>query len=560
MRRLAIELIVVTGAALLIAPCLAAQQRADSAGARRLAEQAQSRFERVRRVNLPPRNAGVRGQCDARIGRFCQYNEESDTIVAKESRAITRARAALLASLEKAAVRAPRDGWITGQRIRYLFEADDDSAALEVARSCAAERWWCDALRGLVLHETGASAASDSAFAEALSLMPESERCRWTDVTPLLDDRQRKRYGKVGCGRNEDVAARLWWLSDPFLTVAGNDRQAEHYSRHTMARILEPARIVYNLSWANDIREMIVRYGWARYWTQGPGTFSDPYGGAISGHEATPNYHFVPVSLSLDSIHEIDFDLDLDRSAERYSPVAANRLSTISPQVALFRRGDSAAVVVAFDVSHRKPFDSASVQSGLVLGPDDLHPALVTNDSARGSFTAMIDSRPHLLSLEVLSRDKRHAAWHRDGVWLAPREEGVELSDILLFTAGEADVRDLATAAARALPENRVRRERSGIYWEIYGLSEADSALPVRMTLTPMDRSAIRRLGESLGVISRTAPLIVGWTDNPSAGGISSRSMIVDFSLIPRGRYRMEVTVSPAGRDDVRSSRIVEVL
>ena len=88
MRRLAIELIVVTGAALLIAPCLAAQQRADSAGARRSAEQAQSRFERVRRVNLPPRNAGVRGQCDARIGRFCQYNEESDTIVAKESRAI----------------------------------------------------------------------------------------------------------------------------------------------------------------------------------------------------------------------------------------------------------------------------------------------------------------------------------------------------------------------------------------------------------------------------------------------------------------------------------------
>ena len=154
----------------------------------------------------------------------------------------------------------------------------------------------------------------------------------------MLNPAQKKRYGKVGCGKNLDIAARLWWLADPFLSVAGNDRQAEHYSRHTMAKILEPARIVYGTTWAKDIHEMIVRYGWARYWTQGPGTHSDPWGGSISGHEATPNYHFIPVSFPLDSLHEIDFDLDEEASAERYAPIRANRLTDIAPQVAVFRR------------------------------------------------------------------------------------------------------------------------------------------------------------------------------------------------------------------------------
>lgn len=306
-----------------------AQQKTDSAAVRQLAERAQVRFERIRKLNLPSRQSGRPDRCDANIGRFCQWNSNDDTVTAKEKRAVTRARTALLATLDSLSRRSPHDGWITGQRIRYLFETGDDSTAVKVAQSCQTTGWWCDALRGLTYHEAGSGAASDSAFARALAAMPEAERCRWTDMTPLLDREQRKRYGSVGCGMNAEAAGRLWWLADPFLSVAGNDRQAEHYSRHTMAKILEPTRIVYNLSWANDLREMIVRYGWARYWTQGPGTSMDPTGGLISGHEATPNYHFIPVSMSLDSLHEIAFDLDEKRSVERYAPIAANRLRDI---------------------------------------------------------------------------------------------------------------------------------------------------------------------------------------------------------------------------------------
>ena len=541
-------------------PTLAGAQVADSAATRKLAERAQIRFERIRKLDLPKRWPGRRDECDARIGRFCHWNSEDDTVPAKDSRNVVRARNALLSTLESLERKSPRDGWITGQRIRYMLETGNDSGAVRVATACRAAAWWCDALRGLALHEAGEGEKADEAFARAIAAMPEKDRCRWTDMTPLLDNSQKKRYGKVGCGKNEDVAARLWWLADPFLSVPGNDRLAEHYSRHTMARIMEPTRIVYSISWAKDIHEMIVRYGWARYWTQGPGTHADPWGGSISGHEATPNYHFIPASLPLDSLHEIDFDLDEDASPERYAPVIADRLTDIAPQIAVFRRADSAHVVVAFDVSKRKPFDTAAVKAALVLAPDEKTSVIASSDFPRGTLAATVDTKPHLLSLEVLTTGGRHAAWSRDGVWLPSLSAGeVAVSDILLFAPRESNVRDLESALPSALPGNEVARGRTAAYWEIYGLAEADSALPVSLQLTPIGRSALRRIGESIGLATRATPLNIRWSESPRLGGISSRSVVLDLSLVPRGRYELRVEVKPAMKPTASSSRIIEI-
>ncbi len=535
-------------------------QTGDSTAIRRVAERAQVRFERIRKLNLPQRYTGRRDECDARIGRFCHWNSAEDTIPAKDSRQVVKARAALLATLDALSKRSPRDGWITGQRIRYLLETGDDSTALRVAAECRASAWWCDALRGLTFHEAGEGRAADEAFAHAVAAMPEKDRCRWTDMAPLLDPSQKKRYGKVGCGKNEEIAERLWWLADPFLSVPGNDRKAEHFARHTMAKILEPARIVYGISWANDIHEMIVRYGWARYWTQGSGTHVDPWGGSVSGHEATPNYHFIPASLPLDSLHEIDFDLDEEASPERYAPVVANRLTDIAPQIALFRRGDSALVVAAFDVSRRKPFDTAAVKSALVVAPDEKSAVIDWGASPKGALTATVDARPHVVSVEVLTTGQRHAAWSREGVWLPARNAGeASVSDILLFAPGAAEVRDLEQALPTALPGNEVTRGKTGFYWEIYGLAVADSALPVSLQLTPINRNALRRLGESIGLVNRATPLNIGWRDSPGHGAVSARSVVLDLSLIPRGRYELRVEVKPAGRDPAVSSRTIDV-
>jgi len=537
-----------------------AQQRSDSLAVHRRAVRAQATFEQVRRQNLPLHYAAPVGGCDARIGRFCHWNSEDDTVKAKEPRAITRARERLLATLDSLARRSPSDGWITGQRIRYLLEGGRDSAAVVVANSCQGATWWCDALRGLALHESGAGAGADSAFARAIADMPEAERCRWTDMTPILDASHRKRFGRVGCGKNQEVAQRLWWLVDPFLSVPGNDRQAEHYARHTMARILAPARNAYNIQFANDMRDMIVRYGWARYWTRGPGTFSDPNAGAISGHEATPNYHFIPVTLSLDSVHIVDFDIDRDPSSERYSPVAADRLREIEPQVALFRRGDSVQVVAAFDVARFPPLDSSRVASALVLAPDE-STSFVASDSARkGALTLTVDGQPHLMSLEIVSFDRRRAAWSRSGIWLAPKPEGaVALSDLLLFESQATHVTALPEAMPFALPGNEVKRGKIGVYWEIYGLSRSDSALPLNLTLTPVGRSALRRLGESIGLAPRASPLNIAWRETPGSGAIATRSVVLDLSLVPRGRYQLRVEARPASLPPAVTSKEIEL-
>jgi hypothetical protein len=262
----------------------------------------------------------------------------------------------------------------------------------------------------------------------------------------------------------------------------------------------------------------------------------------------------------IDSLHDLDFDLEHARSGERYAPVAANRVTTISPQVALFRRGDSAHVVVAYDLSTRKQFDSAGLQSMLVLSANPHSAVTAESDLSKGARAANIDGRPHVLSLEVLSLDKRHAAWNRQGVWLPPMPAGsVEISDILLFEPGDGHVTELADAVATALPETAVERGKTGFFWEMYGLAAADSALPVSLTLAPAGQSALRRIGESIGLARRITPLNIAWRDSPAMGGVSARSVVLDLSLVPRGKYVLRVEARPVGKPIAEASRAIEI-
>ena len=552
-------------AAILVAFCSTisnAQQNRDSVDARRRATRAQERFEQVRRHNLPRRLTGRPDRCDALIGRFCQWNSGDDTLEAKEPRTIRRTRIALLASLDSASRRSPSDGWISGQRIRYLLETRDDTAAVRVARECRAAAWWCAALEGLALQQGRNGAAPDSAFARALRTMPAADRCRWTDMTPLLDPSLRKRFGKVGCGKNEDVAERLWWAADPFWSVAGNDRRTEHYARHTMARILEPARIVYDIGWANDLREMIVRYGWARYWTRGDGTVYEPNGGPISGHEATPNYHFVPVSVGADSIPAAAYELAMNESAERYAPVAVRRLFEIDPQIAVFMRGDSALVVAAYDVSKRNELDATRISASVIVARDERSPSYqAVTGGPVAAMSVLVDTRPQMLSLEVVDAENRRAAgWNRSALDLSPLVPGrVTMSDVLLFDPQETEADDVNAVMKSALGSSIVSRGRVGIFWEIYGLQATDSAMPVSLTLTRVSKGAFRRFGESVGLATKSRPLSIRWTQTMARGSVTARSVVLDLSLIPRGKYQLRIDAGKGGRMVGTTWRAIEI-
>jgi hypothetical protein len=537
----------------------------DSAGARKRAQRAQIRFEQVRRFNLPLRYSGAGQVCDALVGRFCQWSDE-ESAPPREPKPIKEARNILLAALDSAAARSPADDWIAGQRIRYLVEAGRDSAAVAAAQACAGTGWWCDALKGLALHAVGADAASDSAFRQALSAMPESERCRWTDMSILLDNAQRKRFGRVGCGRRDSVAARLWWLADPFLAIPGNDRETEHYARHVMSRILDGTRAGYGVRWGDDLRELVVRYGWSRYWTRSPGGANDPDQGPISGHEASPNYHFFPQTVRIDSptdIGESSWNLRYQYSAERYSPPIATVFGDLSPQLALFRRGDSVQVIAAYDVTQDTLLSGSAVHAALVLARNERDEPLISQSTVpRGWHNLTVDATPHLLSLETWNSEKHHGARLRRGIWLPPRNRGaVAVSDILLFDAGAGETADLASILPHTLGSLSVENGRKlGLYWETYGLARGDSALPVTLTLSRITQGAIRRLAESIGLGKRSTPLSIAWRETPALGGIATRSVVLDLSLIPRGRYGLKLELTPSGSPPVTSTRVIDIL
>ncbi len=551
-------------AAALASPACAQMSRRDSIETRKRVLRAQITFEQLRRMHLPSSLQGSAVGCETRVGRFCQWNDTEHT-EPPEPKQIRKARSKLIEALDKAVQQSPRDGWITGQRVRYLLEANDTASARGAADGCQSDRWWCDALRGLVLHETGGGSAADSAFARALSTMPHADRCSWTDISMLLDAAQRKRYKTVGCGEREDIAARAWWLADPFHTIPGNDRQAEHYARLTMSRILEETRAGWDTSWGEDLRELVVRYGWARYWTRVPPSGITANGGVISGHEAMPNYHFFPAVSRFDPITAIGsgaWNFKQWGSPERYAPKLASEFGEIGPQIALFRRGDSALVVVAYDLSRDTAFQSGQVRSAIALAHDEkARPVIFETHSRRGSLTAIIDSTAHLLSLEILSEEKRKAARARQSVWLPPRSPGgLSVSDILLFDPPAGEVSDLA----HALPAARgnltaVAKGKIGLFWEIYGLARADSALPVALTLTRVAGGSLRRIAESIGIGRRSSPIKIAWREYPSLGGVATRSVVLDLSLIPNGKYVIKLDATPVGQDAVTTSRIIHI-
>ena len=523
----------------------------------------QSWFERVRHMNLPMRFSDGAPPCDARIGRFCQWNDD-DTTTSKEPKPIKEARDKLIRTLDSAANRSPRDDWIIGQRVRYLVEAGRDSDAVRVARSCAATRWWCDALTGLALHELGDYAASDTSFRNALKAMPDGERCRWTDMSPLLDDSQRKRFGKVGCGRNEALAERLWWLADPFLAIPGNERQTEHYARHVMNRILDGTRAGYAVQWGDDLRELVVRYGWSRYWSRSPGNYMDPYNGPISGHEATPNYHFFPASLKIDSLSDIGettWDYSDRHSVERYSPSVATTFGDFDAQLALFRRGDSVQVVAAYDLTPDTALVGPAVHTALVLQRDEREAPLISQSrEKRGWYSLTMDSTPRLLSLEAWNPEKKRGGRMRRGIRLAPRTPGsVSVSDVLLFDATSNAGADLASILPAALGSLTVNETKKlGLYWETYGLARQDSALPVSLTLSRVS-SGLRKLVESIGLGKQSTPMSIAWRETPVFGGIATRSVVLDLSLIPRGRYKLKLEMIPRAGPPVTSTRVIDI-
>ncbi len=547
----------------LISFALSAQ--GDSAALLRQARRAQSEFERVRVLQLPMGLGSPTGKCEERIGRFCYWHDASSDNLPAEPQAVGQGRERLLRVLDSAARALPGDAWLAGQWVRYLVEAGRRAEALAAARACRAERWWCEALEGFASHAAGDFSRADSAFRAALLDMPADERCRWTDLSTVLSEPLRRHYRRLTCVERAALEARLWWLAQPLWSRSGNDRRTEHFARRTMATLLRHSWSPYGSLGGEDLTELIVRYGWPEAWAQVARGSSIGSERSVIGHEREPAYRFLPDAAQFDSPRSVDDPLNDSRPRERYAPTYAATFTALEPAFAQFRRGESTLVVAAYDLTRDSLFRAATLDVALVLARDEAAVPYVECRAGAQPFGVLVAAAPWgpaVLSLELLATrgGERRAARAR----FAPHpwaDGDLSVSDLLLFDPPDSVSSELGAVLPHVRgPAPLPRGSRIGLYWEAYGLAPEGEPLATVVSVVPERVGWLRGAFESVGLVSRSRPVRLEWTEQGKPqDGIAARALVIDLSPLGPGRYRIELAVTAADRRSASASRSIRI-
>jgi hypothetical protein len=546
----------------------------DSARAAKDARNAQASFEILRRWNLPWGSARPPAGCDGTIGRICYWSDESDDVshAPPESPQIAEGRQRLIEALDRFHRDAPSDSWIVGQLVRYLSEAGRNDDAVAAARSCASDRAWCAELTGYALHVQGNFGAAESAFHDALAAMPNEERCRWEDIRLLVDDDVSDRLEKLGCAGRDTLAARVWWLATPFYLIGANDVRTEHFARMVRARMEERARSTMGLSWGDDLREVLIRYGWDIWYNREQTSMAYSAQPTIAGHPPWPSFDFFASREATDHMTAArpdDWSLRDRQARARYAPAYVKALRPIPHQLSVFRRGDSALVIASFDLRGDTAFDKTPLVAGLFLtdGPDRLWGKADTLEMRNAALETRAPWTPLLASVEVISSDHKGAARARYGVVFPGSDSGahagrVSVSDMLLFAGGGPSPRQLDSAVARALTTTRVpARAPLGLFWEMYGVKPEGEKLSIALTIQETGTAFLRRAARVLHLADKGSPLSVQWQEVPDrATGIASRAVTVDLARLTPGRYRIRLTVTPNDAPPTFATREIEIV
>ncbi|MGH7458666.1 MAG: hypothetical protein ACREKN_06280 [Longimicrobiaceae bacterium] len=543
-------------------PALPQPADADSVSLHRHARSEQSRFEWLRGRHLPWTWNRGGGRCDERIGRFCLWHDSGAEAwqPPPEPEPVGEGRERLIAVLDSVSARLPGDHWVMGQLVWYLLEAGRPEDARAATDHCRAARaWWCTALLGLARHAAGDFAAAERAFEAALPVLSASQRERWTDVTPLLDRELHSEYHRSRGVARARFERRFWWLADPLYLIPGNERRSEHFSRWVINGIQQRARTPEPVSWGDDLRELLIRYGWPVGWERvresGP-SLSTGRPGVVS-HYADGGRTFAPPAAVFRepfATGPAEWQLDPDEARSAYAPVYTDSVLPLEHQLARFRRGDSLLVVAAYRLEGEV---SAEAELGLFLFPaGDRSPvvARARSSAPKGALTARVPLGPTLLSLEALDAPRRYAARVRHG--LAPGAEGI--SDLLVLGTGATLPGDL-TAAVQSVraPASVPAGDPIRLYWEVYGGSGDTASVLVSVHRTDPPGLA-RRVGEWLGIVSPAVPDRLRWREVID-GEIAPRSLSIDFPDAKPGRYRVRVEVHLPGREPVSAAREVTI-
>jgi hypothetical protein len=513
------------------------------------------------------------------IGRFCLTYGDDDveewTPPEEEPERIVRSRDRLLDELDRVAGIIPGDQWVVGQRVRYLVEAERFGAARSAARACRAESWWCDALLAFAAHHEGDSAAADSAYSSTLATMPEELQREWTDLTIILDGPARRLYRSLSGPERTEFEDRFWRLANPLLGTPGNDVRSEHLSRNVFVQFQDRAESTENLSWGDDLREILVRFGspsgWERVRPAVAGLGGD--GPSLLSHYPDGDLDLLPPAEILSSLNPAAGVWDTDDRRARASyplPRAGERLRWFVPfehQVAIFRDRDSALVVAAYDLPADSLSEGATVDASLVYQASiDATPVRVHRPAAgtRSVLAISTPQAPLLVSLEAVADEERWAGRARFGVDVPRLLPGLLAASDLLIVDVAGDSLPEARAEAISLARGSLRvspGEKIGVYWELYGLTLPRSeVLNVSLRLVDSDAGWLRRMAERIGVVQQVQPIRLVWGEEAGAAETVRRSLAIQIpdDLSP-GEYSLELSVAAPGREPLVSRRTLQV-
>ena len=541
---------------------------ADPGEVRRDAERAARRFEQQRLRRLPNLPSSGTGPGDIIIGRYRYAAGEADDLTPPpaEPHEIGDARRSLLGALVTASRAVPGDEWIRSRLVWYSIEAGDVAHAIDAARGCRDDDvpWWCDALLGLTLHAAHEFVAAEEAFERALGSMPDSTRCRWTDVTPLLDGRAEQVVKRTACDERRALDERLWWLADPLHSVDGNELHSEHFARHTFTVLHDRWRASHPLGWGKDMREIVLRYAWPVAWSRDrtrersptqPGLWL-----ALTGHEPHPAYDFFPAAPALESPYEAsedDWRLRRPSATTHYAHPHAAPMRPVRHQLARLRRGDSLLVVAAWNASDDTLFADGIARAALVLSRDNgrVRESVRSDTSGpRGVLSLRTSMDDHLASLELFAAKSRAVARARGGLRALHLANGLAVSDVLLLAPGERP-RTFDEVVRRLLPDGRLRDDRQvTLYWEVYGVA-VDEKPSVTVAVSRVRAPFGRRLAERLRLRDEPQTVEMQWETDAPAGRSTAGSVTLDLLDRPPGTWRVSVTVAAAGARTATATR-----
>ena len=568
------------GAAGVNAQIIRSSQRPDTAGAVRAdttptpyerARIIQADFERFRHNNLAPYRSGRPGNCDEQVGRFCYWYDETAE-PAPELPVVTARRSQFLNELDSLGSRDPNDNWILAQRVRYLVEDGRAAEALNAARACTTGTWWCDVMAGFALHMLGEYERADSVYAVAIDKMLPRDQCSWNDLSLLLDSDALQSYRRLECGdpRRKAFEDRVWWYARTLYLMHGNDSRTEHYARMTMALMLNDSASPHQFGFDDDEREMMLRFGWPTAWMRGGA--SDPRSGRafdIISHEPVPAYRYVPAGFVLNNpavSDSADWRLQLPPVMGRYAPPYAKVFRALQHQKAMFRRGDTALVVVSYDASEFAEFRNTPLEAAVTVSPAGeprAYQSRKAGSDAAGILTVRAPWGPLIMSAEVAAPGKSAVARARYGI-SPPYAVGVRvsLSDLLFFKPFGTFPTTADEAIPHALPTERVMaNEKLGVFWEAYGTDPAGEAMQVSLRVVreiAPEGSFFRR---ALGLAREVTPVSVSVQDLSALGSrTSARALELDISTLPKGAYIVSLEIEVAGQYVVSAEHRIEIV